>query len=342
MSRLGFILIILTWAHSGCLLAQRSNVTPLFQDEKPLSIRLGYSFKTVKQNTTDSVYYPTHLYYKNGHDQWDSLSISVRARGNFRRKYCYFAPMRIKIKKKEAKGTSFEGNQYLKLVLPCQDGSTYHDLIRKEYICYQLYEASTPYTFNTRLLDITLTDQKGNRNKTYQVPGFFIEDDDLVAKRFHGKIIDSLDLHPLLLHDTSSVTHDFFELMIANTDFSTTFHHNTKIIHIKPKKYIPVAYDFDMAGFVNAPYATFRETLDITSVRERVYRGFCRNENVLQFVRGEYIKNKPNVMNVLDRYKDFQSDKEFEGMKKYILGFFDILESDGRFQTEIVKACRTR
>lgn len=334
--------VFLVWSVGNQAIAQPPDLTKLFQDEKVLPVRLGYSFKQVKKNTTDSVYFPSLLNYQNNDETWDSLAISVRARGNFRRKYCYFAPMRIKIKKKEANETLFEGNHYLKLVLPCQAGNSHNKLIIREYICYQLYEAVTPYTFNTRLLNITLFDQQKNRTKTYQAQGFFIEDDNVVAKRFHGKVIDSLSLHPLLLNDTSSVIHDFFELMIGNTDFSTTFHHNTKIIQTGYKKYIPVAYDFDMSGFVNAPYATFRETLDITSVRDRVYRGFCRKESVNEYVRTEYIKAKPVILEVLNRHESYLNAKEMAGMKMYLLEFFEILESDTRFQSEIIKACRTK
>ena len=36
-----------------------------------------------------------------------------------------------------------------------------------------------------------------------------------------------------------------------------------------------VAYDFDHAGLVNAPYAKPAEELLMNSVRERRYRGFC-------------------------------------------------------------------
>ena len=45
-----------------------------------------------------------------------------------------------------------------------------------------------------------------------------------------------------------------------------------------------------MAGFVNAPYATFDESLGIKGVHERVYKGYCRNEGITEFVRQEFIQ----------------------------------------------------
>ena len=319
--------------------AQKSDIVKLFQDEEPLSIRLGYSFKEIKKNTSDSTYFPSILYYSNDQQKWDSLLISVRGRGNFRRKNCFFIPLRIKIKKSEAQGTLFQGHKNLKLVLPCKVASEYNDLVMKEYVCYQMYDQLTPYTFNTRLVNLALTDQGGKQSKSYQLKAFFIEDDDDAAKRFNGKVTNE-DLHPRAMNDTCCLRVDLFQYMIANTDWSSSFHHNSKIIQAG-RKNIPIAYDFDMAGFVNAPYATYSETLDIKSVRDRVYRGYCRDENVVQFVRKDFIQVMPSVFEALNRYESNFDANEFTNMKKYIQEFFDILINDKSFQKKILEACRT-
>lgn len=308
--------------------------------EEPLSIRLGYSFKDIKKNHNDSVYFPTSIYYRNAENNWDSLKIGVRGRGNFRRNKCSFTPIRIKIHKSEVKGTLFQGNKNLKLVLPCQYGSTYNNLVMKEFLCYQMYEPLTPYTFNTRLLNLTLTDQRGKQSKTYEVKAFFIEDDDVVAKRFKGKATDQ-DVHPNLLNDTCALRLDFFQYMIANTDWSSSFQHNSKTIRT-PHGYYPIAYDFDMSGFVNPPYATVSETLPISNIRERLYRGYCKDEKVAQYVRQDFIKSMPDVFGVLDRYNTYFSEAELTGMKKYIQEFFDVLINDDVFDRKILKSCRTQ
>jgi hypothetical protein len=322
--------------------AQRGDVTPLFQDEKPLPIRFSYSMKQVAKNTNDTVYFSSMLYYKNGKETWDSLKMSLRARGNFRRKNCFFAPLRIKLKKGDTKSTIFAGNKSLKLVVPCKPVAWYNGLVMKEYVCYQLYEAVTHYSFNTRLTELTLVDQSAKKSKTYpSLLGFFIEDDDLAAKRWDGKVVDSLQLHPLLLHDTSALRQAFFEFMIANTDWSTTYYHNAKIVKIGTRKYVPIAYDFDMAGLVNAPYATVNEGLDLANVTERLYRGFCRNEALTQFVRAEFIQQEPTIMKIFDQYASYFEPKEIEGMKKYTAQFFTILKSDRQFKDNIMLKCRT-
>ena len=221
--------------------------------KKPLSIRLEYSFKEIIKSNSDSVYFPSVLYYSSDNQHWDSVKIGVRGRGKFRRENCFFTPIRIKIDKDDAKGTLFQGNRNLKLVLPCRNGPQYNDLVLKEYMCYQMYEPLTPYTFQTRLLNASVADLGGKQKKIYDVIAFFIEDDDIAAKRYNGKAIDD-NLNPRQINDTCSLRFDFFEYMIANTDWSSSFQHNSKTIRIG-NKFVPIAYDFDMAGFVNASYA---------------------------------------------------------------------------------------
>ncbi len=323
------------------LQGQKNEVTTLFLDEKLLEIKLAISIKGVKAITNDTIYTPAMMHFKSG-DSWDSIAISVRARGNYRRKECSYPPLKIKIKKDDAKGTVFEGNKSLKLVLPCKEAKD-DALIMKEYIAYQMDEPITKYTFNTRLLTIEFTDQAGKKSKSSTITGFFIEDDDLVAKRFDGKVVEDLKLHPKLLEEKNSIRHDIFQYMIGNTDWSTTFSHNAKLIQLtESKEYIPLTYDFDMSGFVDAPYAVVNESLNIADVRERLFRGFCRSEDAFQSVRKEFIENEDAIKAVLMRYQSDFDAREFNGMIKYMDDFFETMKSDKKFKTEIIDQCRTK
>ena len=325
----------------GFVLAQDMDVTKLFLDESPLEIKLSIAIKDVKAITSDTVYTPYIMMFKVG-DVWDSIKVEVRARGEFRRKECYYPPLRVKIKKGAAKGTIFEGNKSLKLVMPCKQVKD-NMLIMKEYICYQMDEPTTKYTFNTRLVNLEFSDLNNKKVTGVKFQGFFIEDDDIVAERHKGKIVEDLKLHPKALQDSNSVRHDIFQYMVANTDWSTTFLHNAKLIQLdESKKYIPLAYDFDMSGFVNAPYATVNETLGISSVTDRLYRGFCRDPNVIQAIRAEYVGNEQVIMDIVKRYeKDFDA-KTYSGMVKYMQEFFTTMKSDGKFKAAILDKCRTQ
>jgi len=340
MDRKLIILMMAVHVFAGCAVAQKSGTPLLFQDEKPLTARLSYAMSKIKESENDTVYFPSVLAYKNEKDGWDSLVIRLRARGDFRRKHCFFSPLRLKIRKNDAKETLFDGNKSLKLVVPCMYAKSSHDLIMKEYLCYQLYKALTPYSFNTRLVDITLGNASGKQVKTYPVLAFFIEDDYLLAKRLNGKVIDSINVRPYQFHDTSAIRHDFFEYMIANTDWSTTFFHNMKIIQTEAKKFMAIPYDFDMAGLVNAPYAVADQSLDLISVRQRSYRGFCRKDSLTEFMRAEYIRLEPKLFEVINRFEGSLDPKELAGVRKYMEEFFTILKDDRKFKQSIVQKCR--
>ncbi len=325
------------------LYAQKSeDVTALFREEKSLDAKLRVSIKDIKKKTNDSTYLPAVFYIKNENGDWDSVKISVRARGMMRRENCYFPPVRIKIDKDNAKGTILKGNKSLKLVLPCQNNDGKNPLLLKEYICYQMLEVVDPYYFNTRRLNLEFIEVDGKKIKTFQLTSFLIEDDGLVAKRHHAKVVDDLKLHPKALNDTNAVRHDLFQLMIANTDWSTTFHHNAKVLYQAPRNYIPIAYDFDMSGFVDPPYATVNAELGIASVRDRLYRGFCRDEKIVQLVRGEFIAAEPKILAVVDGFEKDFTPKDFKDMKRYLADFFKLLKDDGLFRKNVIEGCRTK
>jgi hypothetical protein len=334
--QLAFRLLVILIGGTYYSYGQENN---LFKDDQPLEIRFRISVREIKAISNDSVYTPVVLHYKNG-EAWDSLNAEMRVRGFFRRKNCYYPPLRIKFKKEDVKGTVFEGNKSLKLVMPCKQARS-NSLIAREFICYKLYESVTPYTFHTRLANITFTDLSGKKSAMAEFLGFLIEDDDLVAKRFNGKVVENMNIHPRLLHDSSAVRHDMFQYLIANTDWSTTFYHNAKVIQLEEsKKYIPLAYDFDMSGVVDAPYSAVDPSLGIASVRQRIYRGFCRPEPIFQAIRHDFIGKEATIKEVIKRYESLLEPKEYINLLKYIDDFFGVIKSDGKFKAEIINSCR--
>ena len=141
----------------------------LFSSEAPLDIRLNISVNQVKDSKKDTSWLSDKLYYRNSSGSYDSIKIDLKGRGHYRLNECYFPPLWIKIKKKAARGTPFEGNKKLKLVLPCNTARGDNPLIIREFLCYKLCEAVTPYAFKTRLVNIDLTETE--REKEQKFPG---------------------------------------------------------------------------------------------------------------------------------------------------------------------------
>lgn len=317
--------------------------TLLFQDSSPLSVVLKYSNKEMKKETDDSTYIKSSLSYELD-GVWDSLEVQLRARGNWRKANCFLTPVKMVIKKKERKKTVFKGNKELKLVLPCQNSDRGHDYVLKEYIAYKLYEIVTPYHFKTRRLHIDYSDVRKRKEKAYELLGFVIEDVSEVAKRNDAKRVKRA-VHPLAQDDYTSVQSDLFQFLIGNTDFSSTYQHNAKLISKGDVKAIPVPYDFDMSGFVDASYAVVSQVqgqeLEITDVRQRLYRGFQRNADIYEAVRQDYISKKDKFFEVLESFKsDFLLERQYDATASYLRDFFDILEDDRKYKEAILDKAR--
>ena len=312
----------------------------LYKDQTPLSIKLNYSNKEVNAKTDDSAYIKTNMEFLH-EEKWSSIELRIRARGNFRRSECYFPPIKMKIKKDQYKETLFDGNKSMKLVLPCKLEPENNDNILQEFIAYKIYEQISPYHFKTRRVDIDFNEIRGKKTKNFKLKGFLIEDDKRVAKRHEGKVFERY-IHPMTMQHLTSVQNAFFQYLLGNTDFSVAYQHNGKLLYVD-KKIIPLPYDFDMTGWVNPSYATVNSTLGISSVQDRVYRGFKRDQEYFDQVREQFIDKKSQLMQIVSSFEnEFSNPKEYENMFEFMEDFFEVLESDSKFEKAIVSKARTR
>lgn len=201
----------------------------LFSSNEILETKIAFSPKQLRKSNNDTLYFDTPLMYKDG-GEWKEMEIGIRARGNFRRATCYYPPVKVDLKKKKAKATLFEGQKKLKLVLPCKQQADKNDNILKELMVYKLLELVTPYHFKTRRLTIEFTDLNKKKTKFETINGFFIEDDKKVAKRAEGKVLERF-IHPMAMDSDASIRNALFQFMIGNTDFSTAYQHNGKLLY---------------------------------------------------------------------------------------------------------------
>lgn len=315
----------------------------LFADPTPLSLSLKASIKSLKQDTNDSTYLEGTLRFSPEEGTTDSIDLRVRARGNFRKTQCYFAPMTLKFRHSDIDGTLFEGNKELKLVLPCQIGSSSDDLVLKEYLAYRLYEVFSPYHYQSRLVYVDFTEVRGKKERRHELLGILLEDHATLARRMDGKRVKR-NMPPQMQDPEASIQNNLFQFAIGNTDFSIGRQHNQKLYYIGDK-YVSIPYDFDMSGLVNAPYATVSNTqtldCDPVDVTERCYKGYARDTALMQQVRRQYREAKPAVMEALKSLEPYFADpKQYETAGAYLDGFYRVLEDDRRFEREILERMR--
>lgn len=314
---------------------------PLFRTHEPLELRATGSIKSIKKKSNDSTLVAGKFQYKQD-SLWITVPVQTRVRGNYRLKNCYFPPLKLKFKKGDVAGSVFEGNKTLKLVVPCQTLSSKNNLIRREYLCYQFYQVLSPYFFKTRLARLELTEVSRKKPRNYTLLTFFVEDNSMVAKRSEAKVTKVKGIHPALFDEKQSIRNDYFQYMIGNADWSAVYQHNSNTLIVQGK-YIPLSYDFDMAGFVNAPYAEANPpTLGTGNPRERVYRGFCKSKSAMEEIRKEFLEREGTLLAIIDQHEKSFSKYELNDMKDYLNEFFDILKSDNRFKYSILEGCRTK
>lgn len=311
----------------------------------PFKMALTVSLDDIMKTRTDSSYLNVQVIYQNAKHEPDSISVGIQGRGNFRYRECYFPPLWVKVKPSDARRTVFQGNKKFKLVLPCKDRRGNNELIVREYLCYKLYEEVTPFSFQTRLADIDLTMIKKRKRERYQAKGIFIEDVNHAADRLHARPVKSVKINPHAIHDTSAVRFEFFQYMISNTDWAIMHQHNAKLLVQGHHKYVSVMYDFDMSGLVDAPYAVVSaingKQMDASRVTQRIYRGFCRDPEIMEFVRQEFLSKRNSYLSIVEQLAEELSAKEIKDIRDYLDQFFTILKDDRLFNNNILDKCRT-
>ena len=134
-----------------------------------------------------------------------------------------------------------------------------------------------------------------------------------------------------------------FQYMIGNTDWSVRQYHNIKLMVPKndtlARPYV-IPYDFDYAGLVNAPYAIPNEGLDITSVTQRLYRGFPRTMDELQMNLNIFKEKKDVIMFYLTDFP-LLNVKVRRDMTRYLDEFYKIIEDKNSIRSVFITNART-
>lgn len=249
----------------------------LFERDSPLKIQLSGQVEVLLQDRgEDPQYHEIQLTYTDSSvsNQPVSIPIQVRVRGNFRRlkSNCDFPPLLLNFSGTTTKGTLFESQNKVKLVMPCQ-GDKY---VVREYLIYQIYNRLTPKSFKARLVSIELQDPNLKPKRAAFFYGILLEEEEQVAERNGMIMLERQLVRPEQTQKEDFLTMAVFEYLIGNTDWSVQYRQNVKLI-AKDTLSIPITvpYDFDHAGIVSAPYALPAFELGLNSTRERRYRGYC-------------------------------------------------------------------
>lgn len=243
-----------------------------FESDKVLNITLeGNVHQLLNDRSGTAKYFPFILTCKDEKESEVSIPINVKTRGHFRREKtnCLYPPLLLSIPPTDSSSV-FPTNAKLKLGMPCKG----EDFVVHEWLVYKLYNLVTPQSFRARLVKVSLKDPK-NKKMISPFFGIVLEEENQMAAR-NNLIVIKKKLTPQEIDLQSFLRMAVFEYFIGNTDWSVEYLQNIKLL-ARDSGSIPVSvpYDFDLSGFVNAPYAKPAEELEMSSVRERRYRGYC-------------------------------------------------------------------
>ena len=276
-SILGSICLVLAWP----LLSngQQAGGRPgLFGQDELLPIQISGNLHPLLDDRGDNpAYHSMTLSYRGADSLEISIPIDIKTRGHFRKSKdnCAYPPLLLNFSKAKKKpGGIFSEQSKLKLVMPCGDDS----YVVREWLVYKLYNLITPESFRARLVKVYLNDTQKKKTAT-PFFGILLEEEGQMAIRNQRVLVSRKMLRPESTEMNSFLNMAVFQYMIANTDWSIQYQQNIKFL-APDSLTIPhtVPYDFDHAGIVSTPYALPAEELQMTSVRERRYRGFCMGD----------------------------------------------------------------
>ena len=302
-------------------------ILPLFDSNEPLNVTLRFNMtqflkKNKKFGSQDGVL----MMHFNETDTINK-NVKIKYRGIWRFANCNFPPIQINFKKPIYVFSDSGKIKKMKLVTHCQTSPLFDEYVLREYLVYKLYNVMTDSSFRVRLLKVTYLDTE-NKKKPITQYGIFIEPASILALRTNSMVIESLNLTQKHMVPEVIGKMAVFLYMVAQWDWDIPSQHNVAII--KPLKFdqaglgVPVPYDFDLTGIVNAEYAVISDELGLENIRERLFRGICQSREMYQEILKEFM-NKKNALYAVVNEFPYLNQRSKKDIIMYLDTFFDQL-----------------
>jgi hypothetical protein len=133
-----------------------------------------------------------------------------------------------------------------------------------------------------------------------------------------------------------------YQFMIGNEDWYVPNLHNLKLItstdHKKPQP-IPVPYDLDYSGLVNAIYAVQHERIPVEKITDRYYMGTCLTDEEYEEVIKNFLEHKEEILKFFEENNYLQKSSKNYSLN-YLNGFYDIIENKKNGKRMVMKDCK--
>jgi hypothetical protein len=315
----------------------------LFSSDACLQLAISSEFSKILNNIDrDTAIHPGKIWYfeKNGNKR--IFDVKIRIRGRFRRnsENCDFPPFEIEFQPSQVKETIFQNQKKLKLVTHCRSRrNLFEQYLLQEYLIYKTYNLFTDLSYRVRLASITYSDNE-EKLKSFTKYAFFIENTAQLARRCNT---ERLHVQYIFPDNTDSVhvnTLSVFQYFIGNTDWSIPALHNIIIVRKKPSGPIyAIPYDFEWSGIMNTIYARPQTSLGLSSVRERLFRGFCRSPQEFENTFEIFRKNKEEIYRIYKNQEGIENSQLKQALE-YIDEFYKVINNPNLIKKEFLEKCR--
>lgn len=309
-----------------------------FESEEVINMEMIFDMDTLLANKMKNVYQFATVTIDSDFGLI-TQEIKVKARGRSRRTYCEFPPLKLKFPKEGLQQIGLnKRHNSLKLVTHCAEDANSQKNVLEEYLAYKLYSELTDASYKVQLVKVTYTHARtGESMKRF---GIVLEDTDEMAERIGGKEDETMGMPKKQYQKEALNLLSVFQYMVGNEDWRPEFLRNIKHVQLPTGEMIPVPYDFDAAGIVNANYAKPDRDLRLETVLQRQFMGTFANKKERQKTI-DFVQSKKEVLlKTIDTlpYMDAVSKKV---ASRYIHSFYDIIENRSKLNRAMPLKGRT-
>ena len=326
---------------------------PLFESHSVLELTMPIDLDALcrPSKSPDCDYTATEFIYIDAEGEQRSVPVSVRRRDGWRalQTNCQVPTLFVRFSPETAVGTPFEGQNELALTSHCGKGispenvaspklpNEFERYVINEYLGYRIYNLINEVSLGVRLVRIHYTNPEDARG-SFTRDAFFSEHFDSLAQRTNSQILPANRLDPARLDWNTADQIALFQYMIGNTDWSIEKQENILLLRSPEGKDIPVVFDLDMSGLVNAHYAHPAKGTPISQVKQRYFMGYCHPDTHWDELFAQFSALEVDVMTLLIETPGLgRGDRRISGA--YLDSFFETLDSETRRESDIVNAC---
>lgn len=314
--------------------SSRKNFFGLMEEHDGHQLTLTTDLTNLLLNKEAETNQPAILSCKKGKVDCFQIDMKVSPRGKTRKKYCSFPPLKLDFNKDDLLMRGLNKIDHFKLVTHCKEDDINEEILLKEYVVYQLYNILTEKSLSAQLLNITYKDSE-QKVEDIEKHAFLIEPIDGLCLRQKSVQLEDPNQKLKSIDAEQYKLLTLFQYMIGNTDWNLSKRHNIKLIKEGRRSPVPIPYDFDYSGLVNAHYALPHPQLPIKNVRQRLFQYRSKDPD-LENALNHFFRQKEALLAYCQNFKYLDEVSKTE-LNTYLESFYTIIEDPDLREEKLFK-----